>query len=394
MRIEVKGRNLPVNDELREHVEKRFQKIAKQVSDLAVLEIEVSQGAQPGQPGVHGGRGDAHLKGVTLRAKDASRDLNHSVNLVAEELGRQVKRHRDKRRKRREQRAAAAAPQLPPDAAGGQLPADVAPGARPGPYTGCHDDPRSRPAHGRGQAVQAVRQARGPHQRLGARARAPGGRGAAPAGRQPARARAQRRGSSTTCCPRRSRSCARSSRRTHGHAPLRRPDDRRHGAARRRDRRDEDRRGQDADRHARRRAQRARRRGRPRRHRQRLPRPPRRRVDEPDLPRARPHRRRAAEHAALRGEARRLRRRHHLRHQLRVRLRLPARQHGRLARGEGPARRALHRGGQAALLPPLRDRRRGRQHPHRRGPHAADHLRRPRAGRRPLRPLRQARARA
>ena len=55
-----------------------------------------------------------------------------------------------------------------------------------------------------------------------------------------------------------------------------------------------------------------------------------------------------------------------------------------IAGGEGPARRALHRGGQAALLPPLRDRRRGRQHPHRRGPHAADHLRRPRAGRRPL----------
>ena len=41
----------------------------------------------------------------------------------------------------------------------------------------------------------------------------------------------------------------------------------------------------------------------------------------------------------------------------------------------------------------LRDRRRGRQHPHRRGAHAADHLRRARAGRRPLRQVRQARAR-
>ena len=41
MRIEVKGRNLPVTEELREHVTRRFQKIAKQVSDLAVLEIEV-----------------------------------------------------------------------------------------------------------------------------------------------------------------------------------------------------------------------------------------------------------------------------------------------------------------------------------------------------------------
>ena len=47
--------------------------------------------------------------------------------------------------------------------------------------------------------------------------------------------------------------------------------------------------------------------GRPRRHRQRLPRPPRRRVDDADLRGPRPHRRGAAEHAALRGEARRLR---------------------------------------------------------------------------------------
>ena len=142
------------------------------------------------------------------------------------------------------------------------------------------------------------------------------------------------------------------------------------------------------------RAQRAGRQGRPPRHGQRLPGPPRRRVDEPDLRRARALRRGPAEHAALRGEARRLRRRRHLRHQLRVRLRLPARQHGHLARGEGPARRALRRGRQAAELAPLRDRRRGRQHPHRRGAHAADHLRRARAGGRPLPALRQARAAA
>ncbi len=226
---------------------------------------------------------------------------------------------------------------------------------------------------------------------MGARARAPRRRRAAPAGRQPARARPRRRVARRPAA-RDVRGGPRNVAARHRHAPLRRPDDRRHGAPRRLDRRDEDRRGQDADRHARGRAQRAGRRGRAPRHRQRLPRPPRRRVDGPDLPGARPVRGDPAEHAALRGEARRLRGRHHLRHQLRVRLRLPARQHGRLAGGEGPARRALHRGRQAVLLPPLRDRRRGRQHPHRRGPDAADHLRRPRGGRRPLRPLRQARA--
>ncbi|HYH87588.1 MAG TPA: ribosome-associated translation inhibitor RaiA [Solirubrobacteraceae bacterium] len=124
MQIEVKGRNLPVNDELREHVTRRFDKIAKQVSELAVLQIEVFKERNPANPENMVAEATLHLKGVTLRAKDASRDLNHSVNLVADELGRQVKRHRDKRRKRREQRAAAAAPPTPPpEAAGGQMPA-------------------------------------------------------------------------------------------------------------------------------------------------------------------------------------------------------------------------------------------------------------------------------
>ena len=58
-----------------------------------------------------------------------------------------------------------------------------------------------------------------------------------------------------------------------------------------------------------------------------------------------------------------LRRRHHVRHEQRVRVRLPPRQHGH---GAGPA-------GAARAL--LRDRRRGRQHPHRRGADAADHQR-------------------
>jgi putative sigma-54 modulation protein len=50
-----------------------------------------------------------HLKGVTLRARDASPDIRTSINMCSDELHVQVKRHRDKRRKRREARAAAAA---------------------------------------------------------------------------------------------------------------------------------------------------------------------------------------------------------------------------------------------------------------------------------------------
>ena len=40
MRIEIRGRNVEVTDELREHVTKRFRRVGKQVSDLAMLDAE------------------------------------------------------------------------------------------------------------------------------------------------------------------------------------------------------------------------------------------------------------------------------------------------------------------------------------------------------------------
>ncbi len=105
MQIEVKGRNCPVTAELRERVERRFDKVAKQVSDLARLEVEMYEERNPANPECHVAEVTLRLKGVTLRAKEATRDMDHSLNLVSEELARQVKRHREKRRKRREARA-------------------------------------------------------------------------------------------------------------------------------------------------------------------------------------------------------------------------------------------------------------------------------------------------
>ena len=108
MRIEVKGRNLPVSEDLREHVAKRFRKVERQVSELAELEVEVFEERNPAIADSQVEEATLHLKGVTLRARDASPDIVHSINLCADELQVQVKRHRDKRRKRRESRAAAA----------------------------------------------------------------------------------------------------------------------------------------------------------------------------------------------------------------------------------------------------------------------------------------------
>lgn len=107
MRIEIKGRKLHVSPRLREHVERRFAKVGRQVSELAELELELYEERNPANPDSQVAEATLHLKGVTLRARDASPDLVHSINECADQLSVQVKRHRVKRRKRRVTRAAA-----------------------------------------------------------------------------------------------------------------------------------------------------------------------------------------------------------------------------------------------------------------------------------------------
>jgi putative sigma-54 modulation protein len=125
MQIEVKGRNLQVTEELRELCEKRFQKIGKQVSDLAVLQVELCEERNPKNPVSQVAEVTLHLKGSTLRAREVSRDLAHAINLVADDMARQVKRHRDKRTGRRDGRSVADMV-IPPDTAGGEYAAPAA----------------------------------------------------------------------------------------------------------------------------------------------------------------------------------------------------------------------------------------------------------------------------
>ena len=102
MQIDIKGRNLPVTEELRAHTERRLGKVARQVSDLARLEIEIFKEPNPRVTDCQVAEGTLYLKGITLRARDASPEMLHSLNMMVDELARQVKRHRDKLRRRRE----------------------------------------------------------------------------------------------------------------------------------------------------------------------------------------------------------------------------------------------------------------------------------------------------
>ena len=121
MRIDVKGRNVAVSGELRDHVVKRFRKVERQVSELASLELELFEERNPRVADSQIAEATLHVKGTILRARSASPDVVRSINLVSEELARQVKRHRERRRKRRESRAAAAQPPSPAPVLDGEV---------------------------------------------------------------------------------------------------------------------------------------------------------------------------------------------------------------------------------------------------------------------------------
>lgn len=104
MRIEIRGRNVEVDDELREHVFKRFRRIGKQVSPLATLDVELSEERNPSIADKQIAEATLRLKGVTLRAHEASPEMMHTIHELAEDIRRQVKKHRELRRKRRRTR--------------------------------------------------------------------------------------------------------------------------------------------------------------------------------------------------------------------------------------------------------------------------------------------------
>ena len=104
MRIEIRGRNVEVTEELREHVHKRFGRIARQVGESARLEVELMAERNPSITDKYVVDATLFLKGVTLRAHEATPEMVHSIHEAAEDIRRQVKRHREKRRSRKKTR--------------------------------------------------------------------------------------------------------------------------------------------------------------------------------------------------------------------------------------------------------------------------------------------------
>ena len=90
MHIEVKGRNVPVNDELRELVERKFRKVAAQVSDLARMEVELREERNPAIAESQVAAVTLFLKRVTLHAEGAVQESHGAEDTDAAGVARRV----------------------------------------------------------------------------------------------------------------------------------------------------------------------------------------------------------------------------------------------------------------------------------------------------------------
>jgi putative sigma-54 modulation protein len=98
MRLQVKGRNLEISEQIRTYAEEKLGKLDRLVNDPTRVELELAVEKNPSIHDNHVAEATVWTKGPVLRAREASSDMKASIDQLVNKLERQVKRYREKRR--------------------------------------------------------------------------------------------------------------------------------------------------------------------------------------------------------------------------------------------------------------------------------------------------------
>ena len=105
MRLQVKGRNVEVSEQIRTYAQEKLRKLDRLVADPTRVELELTLETNPKIAANHIAEATIWTKGPVLRARESSSDMKASIDQLVDKLERQVKRYREKRRPRRHSRA-------------------------------------------------------------------------------------------------------------------------------------------------------------------------------------------------------------------------------------------------------------------------------------------------
>jgi putative sigma-54 modulation protein len=100
MRLQVKGKNVEVSEAMRTYAEEKLGRLDRQLADPTRVELELAVEKNPSIAANHVAEATVWTKGPVLRAKEASTDMRASIDLLVDNLERQVSRYREKRRRR------------------------------------------------------------------------------------------------------------------------------------------------------------------------------------------------------------------------------------------------------------------------------------------------------
>jgi putative sigma-54 modulation protein len=121
MRLEVKGRNVEVNDSIRRYAEEKLDRIERQLPEATQIEVELTLETNPSIAADHIAEATVWTKGSTLRVRESSSAFETSIDQLSDKLERQVKRYREKRSRRETGRRANGPPSSEPSFSGEQL---------------------------------------------------------------------------------------------------------------------------------------------------------------------------------------------------------------------------------------------------------------------------------
>src|ERR1700719_1990791 len=101
MELHVKGKNLQVSDAIRSYAERKLGKLDKQVRKPVRVELELAVEKNPSVAENQVAEATVWMKGHTLRAREATRDMKASIDELTEKLLRQVREEREKKTSKR-----------------------------------------------------------------------------------------------------------------------------------------------------------------------------------------------------------------------------------------------------------------------------------------------------
>jgi putative sigma-54 modulation protein len=97
MQLHVKGKNLEVNDSIRNYAERKLRKLERRVHDSTRVELELAVEKNPSIADSQVAEATVHVKGRTLRAREAARDMKAAIDELADKLVRQIGDRHDKK---------------------------------------------------------------------------------------------------------------------------------------------------------------------------------------------------------------------------------------------------------------------------------------------------------